>query len=266
MRLKVNMSTGLSVVLALLCSACVNTPVIAPKRMADAPPAQLPGFTPAKPPAAPAAAERSLWGSKAEFLAAARKGDLSEMAQVTNFGDADFAPVLRSITHILRTDYKVPPLPRDAGCDLEYREGTKRFMRNVTLLHTTTLSEKAPTFFRESSAEPAVQESIRTMERGSGNCDMQVLGKRVRHPYAQALTSLMQEYGQATKEYVEAERTRRKTAYAKEQAQVAAEQRAKADAKAKRDAEEQERIDAERARVEAEQKRLRDQNKQRVGG
>ena len=71
---------------------------------------QLPnGLQPAT--AAPESVDSGPWPTKAEFLAATLNGDLTGITNIQ--GDEEFAPVLRSINHILRTEYGVPPLPRD---------------------------------------------------------------------------------------------------------------------------------------------------------
>jgi hypothetical protein len=232
---------------------------------------QLPsGFQPNAAP--PEAVEPGLWATKADFLAAARNGDLTGIPDIPRRGD-EFEPVLRSITQILRNEYGVPPLPRDrngpvARCMVVYRGYIQRFMSMVTEIQIAELGEHTRHRYVPSTQEMEVLvDQVRSSDDG---CGMKILGQLKPHPYKAALISLMDEYGQATKVYVDAELGRRKAADAEKQARFQAEQNARADAQAKQDAEagaaEQQRIDEERARIQSEQKKREEQDKNRVGG
>jgi hypothetical protein len=194
-------------------------------------------------------------------------------------------PIVISIASILQTDYGVA-LPfrefnrkvmehmvgAEAQCMFAFNHNVAYALQSVTKMTANTLSNEAPDFYKAPSSESVkdVELMVQNMQRGNGACDPTVLGVWKPHPYKAALLKLMDEYGQATKDYIEAERTSKKTAYADAQVQQQAAQKARADAQAKQDADskvaEQQRIEAEHARIEAEEKKREEQNKKRIGG
>ena len=244
---------------------------------------QLPsGLQPSAAP--PKSVEPVLWASKADFLTATRNGDLIAIDRIAGPLMAEFRPVASSIAAILQADYGVALPYSDSdirkanGCAMGFVADVANVLGSVAKLHSQTLSQQPPDYFKDPS-----QESINHVELfvkrlqvpggGSdnhGSCDLQFLGVRKPQPYKAALLKLMDEYGQATKDYVEAERSRRKTAYAGEQAQKLAQQKERDEAQAKQEADaraaEQQRIDAERARIQNEQKKREQQEQNRVGG
>lgn len=267
---------------------------------------QLPsGLQPSAAPPQPA--QTVLWASKADFLAATRNG---ELIAIDKAASKELTPIAISIASILQTDYGVvlPFRIRDIKkltdtCALSFEITIARALNAVTKLHADTLTQEPPDFYKDTKESTITD--IGYMERNlksanyGNDCDMGILGARKPHPYKAALLQLMGEYGQATKDYVEAERERRKTAYAEEQVQKLAQQTARDDAQAKRDAEdktareyahqqqareqkaradaqakrdadiraaEQQRINAERDRILREQKRREELERNRVGG
>jgi hypothetical protein len=233
------------------------------------------------PSAAPSrAAEPVLWATKAEFLAAARNGELIAIDGVVH--THEFDPVVVSIATILKTDYGVAFPFKDfrensrnsdiQACQRSFEGNVGSALSNVTILHAKTLSDTSPDFYKDPSKDAIrnVDYVVRDLNTSGGYCDLKILGVKKPHPFKAALLKLMDEYGQATKEYVETERGRRKIAYADEQAQKQAQQKAIADAQAKRAADaravEQQRIDEERARIQNVQKKREKQEQNRVGG
>lgn len=245
---------------------------------------QLPsGLQPSAAP--PEAVESVLWANKAEFLAVTRNGDLIAIDRAAYFGSKELTPIAISIASILHADYGValpfslsdfreknPNKNKNYYCIQSFEIGDVVGMLSpVTEMHAKTLSQEPPDFYKAPSDDSIrhVETAVRNIKQDN-SCDQQILGARKPHPYKAALLKLMDEYGQATKDYVEAERGRRKTAYAEEQAQKQAQQKARDDVQAKQDADaraaKQQRIDEERARIQHEQKRREEQNKNRVGG
>jgi hypothetical protein len=222
--------------------------------------------------------EPGLWKSKAEFLAAARNGDLIKINEV-QFPGKESTPIVISIASILRTDYGVT-LPfkeinqkavdtlAGGGCIFVFDRDVGEALGSVAKLNAETLSDAPPDFYNLPSDETI--HGVGISQRLGDACDITTLGARKLHPYKAALLKLTDEYGQATKEYVEAERTRRKNAYAEALAKEQAELKASADAQAKKDADarvvEQQGIEAEHVRIEAEEKKREEQNKNRIGG
>lgn len=256
-----------------------------------------PGAAPTK------SAEPVLWASKADFLVATRNGDLIAIDRAAYFGSKELTPIAISIASILHADYGVT-LPfslsdlrkgdlQNSGCIQGFERDIDEMLSPVTKMHAQTLSQEPPDFYKAPSngSTHGVDTAVMFLRRGN-NCDQRILGASKPHPYKAALLKLMDEYGQATKEYVEAERERRKVAYVEEQAhradvqakrdaeakaarqlaqqQQAKEQKARADAQAKQAADaraaEQQRIEEERTRIQREQKKREEQEKSRIGG
>lgn len=231
------------------------------------------GLTPSRAPARQV--EPGLWKSKAEFLAAARNGDLIAIDKVLFGGGKESVPIVVSIASILQTDYGViMPFveynPEEMGhgndrCMYIFDSKVDYVLKTVTKMHALTLSNKAPDFYKAPSDQSIkdVELMVQNMQRGGDFCDPEVLGVWKPHPYKAALLKLMDEYGQATKDYIEAERSSRKAAYVNAQTQQQAAQKARDDAQAKQASDA--RI-AEQQRIEAEEKQRVERNKKRIGG
>lgn len=227
------------------------------------------GLSPDAPPSQPPAP--TLWTTKADFLAAARNGD---MIGLNNASEKDLSMVVNSIAAILRGDYGVDlsfldPQPQYQSnplsmCPFHFRDVVKRVVRDVTTMRAT-LSDTPPDFYQAPGYDAGrVDEDVKELGRvDNGYCDLKVLGTVKPNPYQAALLKLMGEYGQASKDYVDAERSRRQTAYADEQ-KAKSEAQAKADAASK--AAEQHRIEADNARLKAEQDKQKAIDANRVGG
>lgn len=223
-----------------------------------------------------AAAGPGNWPTKAALLAAARAGTFAGLPEVRVDVERETAPLTDSVLHILRQEYGVPTYETgiDGGpfnCRTSAALKVRGLLTIVTEANIDTLSDRPPAFARD-RYDDVVQRQVRDemLNAGLGLCATKVMGKAQPHPYAAALQKLAQEFNDATSEYVEAERERRRSAYAQEQAKQQAAQRAQADARARQEAEaqaaERQRIEAERARIEAENKRRRQQDKNRVAG
>jgi hypothetical protein len=218
------------------------------------------------------------WPTKAALLEATRRGEFKGLPEIRVNPDQETAPLTNSVIRILRIEYKVPPLTgNDTMGSLTCRSSAsmeiRRLLTAITDGQIQSLSDKPPTFYRETNTAARQQnlvEAIKQLGKGSGLCTTKELGVEKPHPYGLALAKLADEFSAATKDYVEAERERRKAAYEQAQARVQADQQASADAKAQRDSDaraaEQKRIATERARIEADQQRRRQIEKSRVAG
>ena len=214
------------------------------------------------------------WRTKEELLAAARNGEFRGLSEVRVNQATETAPLTDSVIHILRHEYEVPTLAtgKTAGsmdCRSQASEEIRRLLTSITALHFATLSDRPPAFYRNAptaALEQDIQRSLAGLGKGGGLCSTKVMGVERPHPYGAALRQLADEFGNATKEYVESQRAERKAAYDEQQARIAAEAKAKADADAKAvaaaKAAEQARIDAERARIQKQQQ----QQQSRVSG
>jgi hypothetical protein len=229
---------------------------------ATAPTALGSGFTPGAKPDEPK--RDTPWRTKADLLAATRNGEFRGLPEVRVNQAEEAAPLTDSVIHILRDEYGVPTLAtgKTAGsmtCRSQASEEIRRLLTSITALHMASLSDKPPTFYKDvqtQSLEQNIQMSLKTLGKGDGLCTTKVMGVERPHPYGAALRQLADDFGGATKDYVESQRTTRKTDYE-------AEQKALADAAAKRQgdarAAEQARIDAERARIQKQQQQQQQQ-------
>lgn len=212
------------------------------------------------------------WPTKAALLEAARNGTFKGLPEIRVDADLETAPLTNSVIRILRFEYMVPPLGGNDSirtCRGSASGEIRRLLTGITNLHVGSLSERPPSFYRETNTT-AIQENIQSEmgQLGKGWCSTTLLGVEHPHPYGAALSKLAQEFSAATKEYVEAERGRRIAAYGQDQARAQADQQAKANAQAQRDADiraaDQKRIASERARIEAEQTTRQQQEKNRI--
>lgn len=243
--------------------------------------------------------DTNLWPTQADFLTATRNGDLVGVPNIAGSGDyttggayydTEFEKVLHSVTQILQNEYGVPPIYSYVDrqikqefrkeCKSRYGRNVAAFMREVTMMHTSTLSDQPPSFYKDANAwrVDMVRQYVDLMGRPDGPCYLEVIGQRKPLPYESALIKFMSEYGQATKEYVETERNRKKIAYVHEQARIEADRQANIAAQAKREADEraeqvrqeaaaaQKHTDVEQARSEAEQEKIQAVIAKRVGG
>ena len=230
------------------------------------------GMTPAPKP--PVQKRDTPWRTKEELLAAARSGEFKGLPEIRANQEEETAPMTDSVIHILRHEYDVPSLStgQSAGsmtCRSAASAEIRRLFTAITALHVDTLSNQPPAFY-QNSAERSDLQNIEVVARilgnGDGLCSSTVMGTVHPHPYGAALRQLADEFGRATREYVDSERARRKTAYDEEQARLADERKAKAEAEAKRAAAaraaEQRRIDSERARIQSRQPQQPQQQQQ----
>jgi hypothetical protein len=236
---------------------------------ADAASSVPPGMTvDARP---PSAGTPVAWPTKEALLAATRKGEFVRVTNITYYGDAQFTPLLRSVSYVLASEYRVPPLPSGAqGCGFQYSDNVLAFMRAINGRHLSTLNNQPPEFYNPPRDSGPAPETLVRRVTDSANCDLEIVGMRRVHPYKQALIQFMGEYGQATKDYVDAERQRRQAAYQRQEDQALAEQNRQRDEQARHEATAraaaQKRIDVERARIEADEKRRQDIERSRIGG
>lgn len=257
----------------------------ATKRLQEAAPGIAIGSKVAQPPVAPPGSAQPSsnqppppWPTKAVLLEAARKGEFKGLPEIRVDAEKETAPLTNSVIRILRFEYMVPPLTGNGTmgsltCRSAAQNEIRRLFTAITDLQIQGLSDKAPTFFRETntaSSQQNVAIEMRQLGKGSGLCTTKAMGEEKPHPYGAALAKLAEEFNAATKAYVDAERGRRVAAFEQEQAQLQAERQGRANAQAQRDADvraaEQKRISSERARIEAEQIKRQQQEKNRVAG
>ena len=216
------------------------------------------------------------WPTKVALLDAARRGEFKGLPEIRGDAEKETAPLTNSVIRILRFEYMVPPLTGNGSagtCRGAASGEIRRLLTAITNLQIDGLSDKPPTFYREtnvSNSQQNVQTEMRQLGKGGGWCTTKVLGAETPHPYGAALAKLADEFNAATQTYVTAERGRRVAAYDQEQARIQQERQGQANAQAQRDADiratEQKRISVERARIEAEQIKRQQQEKNRVAG
>ena len=218
------------------------------------------------------------WLTKAALLEATRRGEFKGLTEIRVDAEKETAPLTNSVIRILRLEYQVPPLTGNGTmgsltCRSAAQNEIRRLFTAITDLQMQGLSDKPPTFYRETNAAGSQQNiaiEMRQLGRGSGLCTTKILGVEKPHPYGEALAKLADEFNAATKAYIDDERGRRVAAYDQEQARVQADRQVKANAQAQREADlravEQKRIATERARIEAEQIKRQQQEKNRVAG
>lgn len=178
----------------------------------------LPGSTAA----VPAPSEAAPWQTKQAFLQAARNGELRNIGNLD--GDEKLA-ITRSIAAVLKNDYGIGAIDLSArgACQQSFGAVTWLF-QHVTRAHMDTLSNNPPTFTRDSSPEQSartaadLQQSIKNIQSSRDYCEQTVFGMNKSSSYKNAAPLLLTEYGQATGEWVAAERARRQSVYAGEQA------------------------------------------------
>jgi hypothetical protein len=199
-----------------------------------------------------------LWANKQAFLDATRSGALIE---VYGASPEEKTKLAASIANILYTEFQVPPIQKNC---YRFEDDVYSLLGNVAEANMATLSDRGPEFVSTSSKirsyGNSIDSRVRELQGSSGDyCDQRLMGRNIAHPYKAALITLTREYAEATKQYVSAERDRRKAAYL--QAQQAESERQQA-AKAS----EQQRIDAEAARVRADEQRRAQKERARIGG
>jgi hypothetical protein len=217
------------------------------------------------------------YGSKAEFLAAARRGELIDY---TDAGSNQTAPILDSIEIIVAREYGTPiPYTRTTDCYRgSLRTQLSAVLENITKTKARTRSNTPPDFIR---IEPSVSNGNDPMQGIRVVCRIGNYGHYLPVPAVDSLDHLLAEYAVATQAFVDAERTMRQQQYQEQLArqreeqlrQEAAAQEAQRQqdaALAKRRAEEkaaeQKRIDAERQRIEEEEKKAKEREAKQVSG
>lgn len=199
-----------------------------------------------------------LWPSKQAFLDATRSGVLADVYRASREEKAKLAI---SVANILYTEFQVPPIPRDCR---RFEDDVATLLGNVAEANVASLSDRGPDFVNPNANSRyysgIIDSRVRELEASTGDfCDQRVMGRAVTHPYKSALVALTRDYAEATKQYVVAERDRRKAVYAQaQQAEVERQQAVRAA--------EQQRIDAEAARVRADEQRRAQKERARVGG
>lgn len=171
------------------------------------------------------------WPTKAALLEAVRAGQLVSVPRPIDSRGPQATTVVRSVTRILQQEYGVPVIAQSSSCYREYEDMVKLVVRNVTLTFTETLVDSPPYFYRGSNAGAALQDLTDRLQQAGGWCDNVQTGP---HPYKPALMQLMNEYGAATKVFVEGRRTQMKEAYALAQANADEGRRAEAAANSQR--------------------------------
>lgn len=205
-----------------------------------------------------------LYPTKKRFLKATEAG---ELAGFEGASYEDQQRVVESVQHILYREYKVPVFKGECYANGPFVGDVKALLSDFAAFHVTTLSNQAPDFIDTVPKQLVKRIQVRVEDllkpQNPTHCDEKVMGKIAPNPYRQALASLIQDYSTATKNYVENERTRRKTEYQEAQAKQQEDERQRiAAAKAV----EQQRIDAEAARIKQQEQKRAKKEKARVGG
>jgi len=222
-----------------------TTPLPSTDMVANPPPMQLPPGS-------------ILWPDKQAFLAATQSGALADVYRANREERAKLAV---SVANILQTEFQVPAIPRDCR---RFEDDVYTLLGNIAEANIVTLSDRGPEFVNPNSNSRSyasvIDSRVRELQASNGDyCDQRVMGRSVAHPYKAALVNLAREYAEATKQYVNSERDRRKAVYAQaQQAELDRQQAARAA--------EQQRIDANAARIRADEQRRALKEKSRVGG
>lgn len=212
------------------------------------------------------------WPTKAAFIEAAKRGEMSGIKRSMFDFDNRMQSIGESVKYILANEYQTP-IPGDFDCQRRGVEEANDLLALISELHMGTLSDKEPFF--QGVSEPylleAVQERVKNIGTGYGQCTMKtVLGVIKPYPYGKSLLNLANEYGEATKYYVEQVRAERIAEYEERQRQLLVEAQRNAEANVQREAAvraaEEKRIKAERARVEAEEQRRQQVKRSRIAG
>ena len=199
-----------------------------------------------------------LWSNKQAFLDATRSGALADVYRATREEKAKLAA---SVAHILYTEFQVPPIPQDCR---RFEDDVSTLLGNIAEANIVSLSDRGPDFVNPNGNgryhSGIIDNRVSELQASSGDfCDQRAMGRSSPHPYKAALVNLAREYAEATKQYVSAERDRRKAVYAQaQQAEIERQQTVRAA--------EQQRIDAEAARVRAEEQRRTQKERARLGG
>jgi hypothetical protein len=200
-----------------------------------------------------------MFPTKESFLAAARRGELTGIAR-TSDTTAEGKAITASIATILANEYNTP-IPGDRAndtCRSVLSGMVHNWLADTTQRYTDSLTQQPPSFYQDVNVRPLYEaKSI------SNYCFARVLGQERPYPFIESLSRFMDEYGQATKAYVEQARAERVRDY-----QTA--ESAKQDAAARQDAErrdaEQRRIAAQRQRIEEQQRLQKQRAASRVAG
>lgn len=209
-----------------------------------------------------------LYKTKAEFIAAAQKGELLGLAGVTNTPmNVEADRLTASIAVILADEYQTGvPFDRSGDwCQMVFEANLVGLLARVTALYTMTLTDSPPDFtLRDTGQVASVRDSVsHDMIFRPGSCTKKVLGTDQPYPMVESLKDLLRTYAATTKDVVEAKRAEKVQAYqVAQQRQQEAQQRAAAD-KAKA---EQQRIDVERKRIDKEQQDQKARDDARVSG
>ncbi|WP_342617554.1 hypothetical protein [Rhodoferax sp. GW822-FHT02A01] len=170
--------------------------------------------------ALPANGVAPTWTTKAAFLQAVAQGELHEVDTSWSTGvltgSKDVLAVTNSIIVILNQEYGVPPLPATGDC----QQDTARLIVNALAyqnkLKLETLTDDGPNFYSlpqaNSSYPVQIQSTLAAM--GTRNCVLRSLLTTKTHPIGDAFALLLNEYGDATTQWMNAERPRRVQAYA----------------------------------------------------
>lgn len=207
-----------------------------------------------------------LYPNRKQFLEAARTGKLQGFYRATA---EDSKKVVVSVQRILMTKYKVPPISQNCYDNGFFASNVSGLLGDLTAVQVLTLSDQPPEFTNTSFNRDSLTNSINARlanlqtPRDRTQCDEEVMGKVVHHPYKLALVSLAGDYAKATAVYVEQERSRRKTEYQEATTQKQDQERQR---KATASAAEQQRIDADSARVRQEEQKRAQKEKARIGG
>lgn len=217
--------------------------------------------------AAPAAEQTVLFPTRKLLLKAARAGDLAGFYRASA---EDRKKVVGSVQRILMVEYKVPPISQNCYENGFFASDVAALLGDLTAVHVITLGDQPPEFTSTNVAgrdhlTDSINRSLARLQnpRNRTQCDDEVMGKIVSHPYKVALVSLAGDYAKATQAYVEGERTRRKSEYQEAMAQQQEQERQR---QATASAAEQQRIDADAARVRLEEQKRAKKEKARIGG
>lgn len=161
------------------------------------------------------------YSNSSAFLDAARKGAFISLGE-SGTNDVLLDDITHSVINILRNEYGVAPLPNDSVCYASFKASVLALMSRVTSANTKTLSQQAPDFVRPDTDDRSsdLSNEIAEFQRAGGWCDTKISGVYRAHSYKQAFPKFLSEYQKATLQWVETERSNRKSNYQKQLAAV----------------------------------------------
>lgn len=153
------------------------------------------------------------WNNKADFLTAVSNGKMAGYDNV--FGDKEKSLVLNSLRAILANDYhtKVPVVVNgSSGCKSAFDINADELLKLITRDEIERLGNNPPDFVSSSSVNK-LSSAKANFSGLNENCSEEVLGIKISAPFINSLVSLLNEYSDVTKAYVNKLRVDKVAAY-----------------------------------------------------